>query len=271
LSGTLHYRNQWVGIDGSPKTLGFGIHSPLNNEHVGLGLQIVNDKLGVTNTTNISGSYAYRIQVSPKGKLALGLQASVTNYTNRLTDAITAATNDNTFKNNTSLLLPNFGAGLYYSTPKAYLGATIPHLINNNLEEKTGNAVNGASARQFRHLFLMGGLVTKLSEAVKFKPNVLLKYAPNSPLETDINASFLFHDALWLGATWRSDVSVLRDKLTESVDFMAVYEINNNLRIGMAYDLTISRLRTYTPGTYELMLGYDFNKKMDKMLTPRYF
>jgi type IX secretion system PorP/SprF family membrane protein len=271
LSATAHYRNQWVGIDGSPKTLGFGIHSPLNNEHVGLGLQVVNDKLGVTNTTNISGSYAYRIQVSPKGKLALGLQASVTNYTNKLTDAITSATNDNTFGKNTNLLLPNFGAGLYYSTPKAYIGATIPHLINNHLESKSNQSGNGIAARQFRHLFLMGGFVTKISEAVKFKPNVLLKYAPNSPIETDLNASFLFHDALWLGATWRSDVSTLRDKLTESVDFMVVYEINNNLRMGVAYDLTISRLNTYTPGTYELMLGYDFNRKMDKMLTPRYF
>jgi type IX secretion system PorP/SprF family membrane protein len=271
LSATAHYRNQWVGIDGSPKTIGFGVHSPLNNEHVGLGFQVVNDKLGVSNTTNISGSYAYRIQVSPKGKLALGLQATVTNYTNKLTDAITTATNDNTFGKNTNLLLPNFGAGLYYSTPKAYIGATIPHLINNHLEEKSGVAGNAKAARQFRHLFLMGGLITKISEAVKFKPSVLLKYAPSSPIETDINASFLFHDALWLGATWRSDVSTLRDKLTESIDFMAAYEINNNLRIGVAYDLTVSRLNTYTPGTYELMLGYDFNRKMDKMLTPRYF
>jgi type IX secretion system PorP/SprF family membrane protein len=270
LSATAHYRNQWVGIDGSPKTLSFGIHSPLNNEHVGLGFQVVNDKLGVSNTTNISGSYAYRIQVSPKGKLALGIQASVTNYTNKLTDAITTAA-DPTFKGNTNLLLPNFGAGLYYSTPKAYIGATIPHLINNNLQDKNATALGANTARQFRHLFITAGLVTKVSEAVKFKPSILMKYAPNSPIETDINASFLFHDALWLGATWRSDVSVLRDKLTESVDFIAMYEINNNLRIGMAYDLTISKLNTYTNGSYELLLGYDFNRKMDKMLTPRYF
>lgn len=271
LSATAHYRNQWAGIDGSPKTLGFGIHSPLNNEKVGLGFQVVNDKLGVSNTTNISGSYAYRIQVSPKGKLAIGLQGSLTNYTNKLTDAITTATNDPTFKGNTTLLLPNFGIGMYYSTPKAYIGATIPHLINNNLQEKNATALGNATARQFRHLFLTAGLVTPLSEAVKFKPSILLKYAPNSPVETDINASFLFHDALWLGATWRSDVSTLRDKLTESIDFIAMYEINNNLRIGMAYDLTISKLNTYTNGSYEVMMGYDFNRKMDKMLTPRYF
>jgi type IX secretion system PorP/SprF family membrane protein len=271
LSATAHYRNQWVGIDGSPKTVSFGIHSPLSNEKVGLGLQVVNDKLGVTNVTNITGSYAYRMAVSTKAKLSIGLQATVTNYTNRLSDAILASSNDNTFKANTNLLLPNFGAGLYYNAPTYYLGATIPHLINNNLEEKTGNVVNTTAARQFRHLFLMGGFVMKISEAVKFKPNALLKYAPNSPVQTDLNASFLFHDALWLGATWRSDVSVLRDKLTESMDFMAIYEINNNLRLGVAYDLTISKLYQYTPGTYELMLGYDFNKKQDKMLTPRYF
>lgn len=271
LSATAHYRNQWVGVDGSPKTLSFGIHSPLNNEHIGLGLQVVNDKLGVSNTTNVTGAYAYRIPVTKRAKLAVGLQATVTSYSNKLADAITANTTDGTFKTNSSLLLPNFGAGVYLNGPNAYVGMTVPHLVNNHLAEKSGNAVSESAARQFRHLFLMAGCMLKISEAVKFKPSGLLKYAPNSPVETDLNASFLLYDALWLGASWRSDVSALRDKLTESTDFMVIYEINQMMRMGVAYDLTISRLNTYTNGTYEIMLGYDFKHKMDRMLTPRYF
>jgi type IX secretion system PorP/SprF family membrane protein len=271
LSATAHYRNQWAGIEGSPKTIGLGIHSPLNNERVALGLQIVNDRLGVSNTTLIAGSYAYRIPVGKKSKLAMGLQASVSNYTNKLTDAITAATNDQAFNSNQNLLLPNFGAGLYYNTPKSYIGLTVPHIVNNKLEEKSNVSTVSNTARQFRHLFLMAGTVFTLSEAVKFKPSGILKYAPNSPIQTDLNGSFFLYDALWLGASWRSDVSSLRDHLTESVDFLVAYEMNNNMRIGVSYDLTRSRLTKYTTGSYELMVGYDFKKKMDKMLTPRYF
>ena len=273
LSATAHYRLQWAGIDGAPRTLSFGIHSPLNNERVALGLQIVNDQLGVTNTTNISGIYAYRLPVTQKSKLSIGLQATVTNYLNNLSQVATAAAsgNDNVFTNNQSLLLPNFGAGLYWYSQKGYLGITVPHLLDNKLESKSYNAINPTEAKQFRHLFVMAGYMIPLSDVIKFKPSTMLKYAPNSPVETDLNGSFLLYDALTLGASWRSDVSSLRDKLTESTDFMMIYEINQMLRIGVAYDLTLTKISGYNNGTYELMIGYDFRHKMDRMLTPRYF
>lgn len=273
ISATAHYRTQWTGIDGAPKTLSFGIHSPIGNERLALGLQVVNDRLGVTNSTNVSGVVAYRLPVTKKSKLSIGLQATVTNYLNNLASvtAAAAAGSDPSFNTNTNLMLPNFGTGAYWYSDKGYLGLTVPHLINNHLEEKSNTAINSSAARQFRHLFVMAGWMFKLSDVVKFKPSVMLKYAPNSPVETDLNGCFLLYDALWLGASWRSDVSSLRDHLTESTDFMAIYEINQMMRIGLAYDLTITKLSGYNYGTYELMLGYDFRKKMDRMLTPRYF
>ncbi len=276
LSATAHYRTQWTGIDGAPQTLSFGIHSPIGNERIAVGLQVVNDRLGVTNSTNVSGIVAYRLPVTKKSKLSIGLQATVTNYLNNLASVATAAATGNTDpvfggNSNQSLLLPNFGAGAYWYSDKGYLGITVPHLIDNHLESKSNTAINTAAAQQFRHLFVMAGWMFKLSDVVKFKPSVMLKYAPNSPVETDFNGCFLLYDALWLGASWRSDVSSLRDHLTESTDFMAIYEINQMMRIGLAYDLTVTKLSGYNYGTYELMLGYDFRKKMDRMLTPRYF
>ena len=272
LSATAHYRLQWAGIDGAPKTLSFGIHSPLGNERLALGLQVVNDRLGVTNTTNVSGIIAYRIPVTNKSKLSIGMQATVTNYLNNLSSALTAAStgSDPSFNTNSNLLLPNFGTGAYWYSEKGYIGVTVPHLINNHLEDKSTVAISSA-AKQYRHLIVMAGYMFKLSDVVKFKPSVMLKYAPNSPVETDLNGCFLLYDALWLGASWRSDVSSLRDHLTESTDFMAIYEINQMMRIGLAYDLTLTKINNYSYGTYELMLGYDFRKKMDRMLTPRYF
>ena len=271
LSATAHYRTQWTGIDGAPRTLSFGIHSPLSNERIALGLQVVNDRLGVTNSTNISGIFAYRLPVTAKSKLSIGLQATITNYLNNLANATTTSGGDPVFNTNTNLLLPNFGAGAYWYSQKGYIGITVPHLIDNHLEDKSNTTINSVAAQQFRHLFAMAGYLFKLSDVVKLKPSVMLKYAPKSPVETDLNASFLLYDALWLGASWRSDVSSLRDHLTESVDFMAIYEINQMMRIGLAYDLTTTKLSGYNYGTYELMLGYDFNRKMDRMLTPRYF
>ncbi len=271
LSSTVHYRTQWVGVEGAPKTLSFGVHSPLKKDHIALGLQVVNDQIGVTKTTNIAGSYAYRIAVGKRAKLAIGLQAILTNYANQLTKVTTSILNDAPFQLNESLVLPNFGAGAYFNTENSYIGLTIPHLINNNLEKKSNNVINEIQAKQFRHLFLMAGTVVPLNDFIKLKPSGILKFAANSPVEVDANASLLFYDALWIGATWRSDVSAVRKKLTESMDFVVIYELNKKMRVGVAYDQTLSDIRSVQKGSYEFLVGYDFMKEPLKMLTPRYF
>ena len=38
---TALYRNQWVGIEGAPKTQTFSVHAPLRNEKIGLGFSIL--------------------------------------------------------------------------------------------------------------------------------------------------------------------------------------------------------------------------------------
>jgi hypothetical protein len=117
----------------------------------------------------------------------------------------------------------------------------------------------------------MAGRVFKVSEIIKIKPSFVLKYAPNSPWQTDFNCSFLFYESLWLGASWRSNFSVARTQLTESVNVMAIYEINKNMRAGIAYDLTATKLKGFNNGSYEVLLGYDLEQKKDKILSPRYF
>ncbi|HEY6914623.1 MAG TPA: type IX secretion system membrane protein PorP/SprF, partial [Paludibacter sp.] len=43
-------------------------------------------------------------------------------------------------------------------------------------------------------------------------------------------------------------------------------------RLGYAYDYLISNLKTYTKGTHELMLRYEFAPaKTQRILSPRYY
>src|SRR5436190_22353458 len=50
-AASLLYRDQWVGIEGAPRTATFGFHSPFMYNKIGLGLCIMNDRIGVTNQT----------------------------------------------------------------------------------------------------------------------------------------------------------------------------------------------------------------------------
>ena len=66
-----------VGYEGAPVTQSLTIYSPLFNQKLGVGLTLLNDKIGPTNTTNIYGDIAYRLKVSKKSTLSFGLKGGI--------------------------------------------------------------------------------------------------------------------------------------------------------------------------------------------------
>jgi len=85
---------------------------------------------------------------------------------------------------------------------------------------------------------------------------------PNAPVQADINCNFLYKERVWFGAGYRSGDAIVA---------MVEYQITPQLRIGYAYDMSTSRLRNYTSGSHEVMLGLDFGRDLVKIKTPRYF
>jgi type IX secretion system PorP/SprF family membrane protein len=77
LSATISYRDQWVGFKDSPKSYFLSVHTPLNNDRIGLGLLVEKNSVGIFKETSILGNYAYRMELSD-GKLALGLGFGLT-------------------------------------------------------------------------------------------------------------------------------------------------------------------------------------------------
>ena len=71
------YRNQWQGIEGAPKTQTLTLHSPLKNDRVGVGFNVVNDAIGPIDETRANLSYSYRIPLGGHNKLAIGIQGGV--------------------------------------------------------------------------------------------------------------------------------------------------------------------------------------------------
>jgi type IX secretion system PorP/SprF family membrane protein len=113
-----------------------------------------------------------------------------------------------------------------------------------------------------RHYLFTGGVVLPVSDNVKFKPSVLVKYVSGAPVEGDINFSTIFKDAFWLGVSYRTN---------DAVGLILEYQTNSFFRIGYAYDVTVSGLRSYQNGSHEIMLGVDFGRDLVKVKTPRYF
>ena len=52
------YRAQWVGLEGAPNTANISINSPFRQEQYAMGLVLSDDRLGLSNTFNVTPSFS---------------------------------------------------------------------------------------------------------------------------------------------------------------------------------------------------------------------
>lgn len=265
------WREQWVGIDGAPSTQFVSIHSPLNYRYASLGALVYRDVVGTKTEHTGYFSYAYRIQVGNESQLSLGLQANFHSFNNdvsRLTNqsGLVQKTDPNDpmyqdFLSNGSSLQWNFGSGVMLHSDRYYIGIAVPQVLNRDAVE----------ARLVQHVYASAGYVFNTNSNIVLKPNVLFKYVKNAPVEFDLNLNTLLARVLWLGVSFRSELSSSQEKNfgpVESISGLIALQITPQMQLGYAYDFTTSSIDT---NSHEIMLNYIFNLPTDKIKTPRYF
>lgn len=278
LSLSANYRHQWAGMQGAPRTFGFGAHSPLKKMQYGMGLMLVHDRIGVSTFSSLYTQYAYRLRLGNDMKLAFGLQAGFTHYSPRYDELVLADAGNGTdqaFANSQSLFLPNFGFGAYFSGKQFYVGLSVPHILTLSLSDKL-EMVSGNSdlSRQFRHYLLHAGYVFGEAHAkIKVKPSVLLKYVPGTPFDADLSCSVLFVDRYWIGASYRMGGNRGANNaigLGEALIGMFEMKVTQQLAIGYSYDHSLSQLNQVSSGSHEIFVGYQFSFIKNSFVDPRY-
>ncbi|WP_340199328.1 PorP/SprF family type IX secretion system membrane protein [Ascidiimonas sp. W6] len=266
------YRSQWVGLDGAPETGTFNIHSPIGPKgKVGLGLSIVNDRIGegVNEETYFDVAFSYTVQTSEKGKLSFGLKAGghllSIDFT-KLNQFTTELGQENNIDNKFS---PNIGAGIYYHTSKFYLGLSAPNFLKTDHFDESptfnseGRNVSYIAGERINY-YLITGYVFDLNSNLKFKPALLTKAVSGAPLQVDLSANFLFNDKFTLGAAYRWDAAV---------SALVGFQISDQLMLGLAYDRETTELgRTeFNNGSFEVFLRFELFKNFEKIVSPRFF
>ena len=258
MSAFLLHRTQWVGLDGAPVTNAFSLNTPINNSNLGVGLSLVNDRIGPTSDNTISADISYTIPVSEDYKLSFGIKASGNMFTLDTEKLTPQQLNDPNLQNYNSKLKPNFGAGLYLHSEKLYFGLSVP----NFLQETKYNDNDVAVFQGRMNFYAIGGYVFDLSESIKFKPAFLTKVVTGAPLQVDVSGNFLFFDKLMLGAAYRWDAAV---------SGLAGFQVTDGLFIGYSYDTETTHLRKYNSGSHEIFLRFELFNKVNKMVSPRFF
>ena len=270
------YRNQWTGIQGAPKTMSVAIDAIANDGNVGLALQISSDRLGAQRNQSIYANYAYRIPMNKDGssRLAFGLGVGVVQLG---IDGAMLNPNDVEMEQPTGMqssILPDARAGVYFANNRMYAGFSADNLVSQYI-----NIDKYAFIPQPKpHYYLTAGTLIPLSREILLKPSFLLKDDRGGPTSLDLNAFVILVEKLWIGGSYRTGVKLyskdyLQKDLSQLNSVVAALQIfpNENLRIGYAYDYSIGPLQGYSGGTHEISIGYFFNKKNMRMLTPRFF
>ena len=252
-------RHQWVGFEGAPATQTILAHSPLGSQNLALGLSVINDKLGPTRQTGVFADFAYRIRTGESSRLAFGLKGGFNSFRADLA-GLSTVDPDQANVDIQGKMLPNFGFGLFWHTPLAYVGVSAPKLLENETVEATNGLLTTGSEE--RHYFVMGGYVMDLGRDLKFKPSFMARLVAGAPLSLDVNANFLLRERIWFGAMYR---------LGNAFGLLGQYQVNDQLRVGYAFDLTTTNLGAYNAGTHELMLSYDLRFIKGRTISPRYF
>jgi type IX secretion system PorP/SprF family membrane protein len=259
IATSILHRSQWMGFsdDGAAaSTQNFSVDAELPFLYGGVGLNVVKDNIAEFSNLGLQASYAYRTELGV-GQIGMGM--SIGMYQSGLNGgALKSAQSGDpvipTGEVKGSSL--DIGAGIYYNTQDVYIGLSSAHMTEPTVEWSDGQNFNLT-----RHYFLIAGYYHELSSLLSLNPSIYLK-SDGATSQLDINTNLIYNNKMWGGVSYRLD---------EGISLLAGMNVNEDLRFGLAYDVTMMNAMS---NSIEFMLGYNFkiktNKAISKYKNPRF-
>ncbi len=240
------HRKQWINVEGAPQFTNLSAHTSLMGNRIGVGFYTSSDKIGVTEDFSFYGSYAYKISTS-FGILAMGVSGGFNNRKSDFTQLELVNNTDPYLTGNVSRFSPNFGTGVYFANPVFYAGFSVPYLLENKTLEIDEIASSNEESRESRNYYITSGIIFPLAPNVKISPAILLRGQEQSRFEWDISTNVIFDDIAYVGINVRN---------SGEITLMGQVILNENFRIGYAYDMTTNSLGNNSAGSHEILLNY---------------
>jgi type IX secretion system PorP/SprF family membrane protein len=235
----------------------FNFDMPIAQDRMGIGFQAYNADQAVGIGGNLAGNlglygdFAYRFDMPSDGKLAIGLQAGITQV-----PAIFVGTNNGGTRFRSSL-----GLGVYYKNDDWYAGLSMPNI--------------NASDNYASPMFLTLGYLFDIGDDLKLKAGTLVRRISNdlvSSTEVDFNGVLWVKERVGIGVWYQNTGSEFVNKAV-----LGSLEIQlSKMRIGYSYDFNgaNSNAATGSPanqGFHQIMLRFDFDAGNGKSASFKYF
>ena len=260
-----NYRDQWPKLPGVFVTYSFSADHYLPDLNSGFGLFVMKDQAGdgKINITNISANYAYKVNLSDRWYFRPGIKGFY--YQNFINYNKIIFNDQLDFENNTpsSVEIPednrtnyfDFGASALFHNDKYWVGGTVDHLIKMSPSFKDN--LNYAPVKYT----IYGGANFPLGRLSfnRSRNRIITAFQIKSQGQTqqmDMGAYYQ-KNSLMIGLWYRGIPFLMPNPTSDALIVMLGYT-NPNFTVGYSYDLTVSRLITYTGGAHELSFMYKF-------------
>jgi len=239
----ISYKDQFSGVHDGPQTQSMAAQGSFNDK-VGIGLEIVSDRVFIQKETNVFVNFSYKLSFGEKKDLFLGLKAGGSFFN---VDFTRLQTPDPINQGQVSKFNPNFGLGAYYKADKYFVSLSAPRILQAERYEEIAGAAQEATDATL--VMFGGGYFYDLNENIQLIPALMTRYIDGAPFGLDVNVSARFYKKFELGGSYR---------LNDSVSILASFEIAEMLDLGLAYDFTTSDINDYTKGGPEFLLKVKF-------------
>jgi type IX secretion system PorP/SprF family membrane protein len=197
-------------------------------------------------------TFAYHVKLNDTYKLGLGLSVGMVQYRIKLYDAKIADSGDELLTGN--LLSNNVfdsNGGLYFYSDKLFVGLSGFQYLGNKITWKDSKSTLNP------HFYITAGYMFDLSKKISVQPSALVKFSKPVPAQPEFSLRAFYNKMFWIGGSYR---------LNDATSILAgVTALKNKLTIAYAYDIPNTKLRTYTSGSQEIILTYQFIKAKRKL------
>ena len=272
-------RQQWAGFEGAPRTGVLSGDFYAERLHGGIGLNLMYDELGFERTSAYRINYSFHLEEILGGTFGIGLEGGMVVKSlgpsgSQEWISTTSWQADQSIPPRFTSYNLDLGAGLWFERDDMWVGISTTHLAPAKYDDGLVSVGMNQHALIFdvaHHYFITGGYSYEMRQW-KLQPSFLVK-SDATITSFDLNFTALFNDKVWFGASYRhqdaicpmigfnwvtgnSKSPVNRDSYDGRLGGGGGRPSPQMLRIGFAYDCTLSELRNYNSGSFELFVNY---------------
>lgn len=247
---TVMNRQQWIGLEGAPKTIGMTMNLKWG-EKKGLGLNVISDQFGPISTTAVSGDFAYHTDLNSQWRMSGGIRAGVSNMSINYSGIRIVTPTDVVFAGDRSTgFQPNLGWGLRFDRgEKFFVSVSQPRILRYDFGSQN------TAYKDVPYYYSMLGTRFKFSDQVIFYPSLMFRMAKDVPLSWDINLTARLISKLDAGISYRNQ---------DSYGFRLGIQATKKIYIGYVYEMPISQISKVSNQTHEFALRFSFLSKFEK-------